>query len=92
MLTSETVRLDLPHILTSLPGPRAKAVIERDRKVLSPSYTRCLSAGGEPRRRAPSSRTWMAIVFSISTPESRWPPPAIAIRKWWQRSKNSPSG
>ena len=40
MLTSETVRLDLPQILTSLPGPRAKAVIERDRNVLSPSYTR----------------------------------------------------
>jgi len=40
MLSSETVRLDLPHILTPLPGPRAKAVIERDAKVLSPSYTR----------------------------------------------------
>jgi 4-aminobutyrate aminotransferase len=40
MLTSETVRLDLPHILTSLPGPRAKALVERDHKVLSPSYTR----------------------------------------------------
>jgi len=40
MLTTETVRLDLPHILTSLPGPRAKALVERDRKVLSPSYTR----------------------------------------------------
>src|SRR5271155_1083833 len=40
MLTSETVRLDLPQILTSLPGPRAKALVERDREVLSPSYTR----------------------------------------------------
>jgi 4-aminobutyrate aminotransferase len=40
MLTSETVRLDLPHILTALPGPRAKALVERDRNVLSPSYTR----------------------------------------------------
>jgi 4-aminobutyrate aminotransferase len=39
MLT-ETVRLDLPQILTKLPGPRAEAVIERDHKVLSPSYTR----------------------------------------------------
>ncbi len=39
-MTTETVRLDLPHIVTSLPGPRAKAIIERDRKVLSPSYTR----------------------------------------------------
>ena len=39
-MLSETVRLDLPHILTKLPGPQAEAVIERDRKVLSPSYTR----------------------------------------------------
>lgn len=39
-MVSETVRLDLPHIGTKLPGTRAQAVIERDRKVLSPSYTR----------------------------------------------------
>jgi 4-aminobutyrate aminotransferase len=39
-MTTETVRLDLPHLITPLPGPRAKAIIERDRKVLSPSYTR----------------------------------------------------
>jgi 4-aminobutyrate aminotransferase len=39
-MTTETVRLDLPHLITSLPGPRAKAIIERDRTVLSPSYTR----------------------------------------------------
>ncbi len=39
-MLSDTVRLDLPHILTALPGPRARAVIERDQAVLSPSYTR----------------------------------------------------
>ncbi len=39
-MVSETVRLDLPQILTELPGPRAKAVIQRDAAVLSPSYTR----------------------------------------------------
>jgi len=39
-MTSETVRLDLPHLITSLPGPRAKTIVERDRNVLSPSYTR----------------------------------------------------
>ena len=38
---SEAVRADLPLIRTSLPGPRARAVIERDHAVLSPSYTRC---------------------------------------------------
>jgi len=37
----EMVRLDLPHILTSLPGPRATELIRRDEAVLSPSYTRC---------------------------------------------------
>src|ERR1700737_645246 len=37
----EAVRTDLPHIFTALPGPRASAIIERDRRVLSPSYTRC---------------------------------------------------
>ena len=30
----------LPHILTSLPGPKARAIIERDQQVISPSYTR----------------------------------------------------
>jgi 4-aminobutyrate aminotransferase len=39
-MTSEAVRPDLPHLITPLPGPRAKAIIERDRNVLSPSYTR----------------------------------------------------
>ena len=32
--------LNGPHIKTALPGPRAKALIERDRAVVSPSYTR----------------------------------------------------
>lgn len=40
MLSTETIRGDLPQLITQLPGPRAQAVIERDRKVLSPSYTR----------------------------------------------------
>jgi 4-aminobutyrate aminotransferase len=32
--------LNLPQIHAPLPGPRARAVIERDRAVISPSYTR----------------------------------------------------
>ena len=32
--------MNAPRIKTPLPGPRAKALIERDRKVVSPSYTR----------------------------------------------------
>jgi 4-aminobutyrate aminotransferase len=42
--------LDLPQIVTPLPGPRATALIERDSRVLSPSYTRCyplVAARGE---------------------------------------------
>ena len=30
----------LPHVATSLPGPKAAAIIERDRNILSTSYTR----------------------------------------------------
>ncbi len=37
----DQVRRDLPVLNGPLPGPRARAVIERDAKVLSPSYTRC---------------------------------------------------
>ncbi|MBV9498399.1 MAG: acetyl ornithine aminotransferase family protein [Acidobacteriaceae bacterium] len=31
----------LPNLITPLPGPKAKAIIERDHAVVSPSYTRC---------------------------------------------------
>jgi 4-aminobutyrate aminotransferase-like enzyme len=29
-----------PHLITTLPGPRAKALVNRDHAVTSPSYTR----------------------------------------------------
>ncbi|MCA1586455.1 MAG: aminotransferase class III-fold pyridoxal phosphate-dependent enzyme, partial [Acidobacteria bacterium] len=32
---------ELPFIKTPLPGPKAQAIIERDSRVVSPSYTRC---------------------------------------------------
>jgi len=35
-----TVRPDLPQIITSLPGPRARRIIARDSEFISPSYTR----------------------------------------------------
>jgi 4-aminobutyrate aminotransferase len=38
--TSEQVRPDLPNVTGPLPGPRARAIIERDAKTVSPSYTR----------------------------------------------------
>jgi 4-aminobutyrate aminotransferase len=34
------ISMDGPSIKTALPGPKAKAIIERDGKVVSPSYTR----------------------------------------------------
>jgi 4-aminobutyrate aminotransferase len=36
----KTAATAVPHIKTALPGPRARALIERDAKVVSPSYTR----------------------------------------------------
>ncbi len=36
----ETVAEKEPQIITPLPGPRARAIVERDGRVLSPSYTR----------------------------------------------------
>jgi 4-aminobutyrate aminotransferase len=48
--TLDQVRPDLPVINGPLPGPRARAVIERDNRVVSPSYTRCyplVAARGE---------------------------------------------
>src|SRR5438445_12528080 len=38
--TLDAVRPDLPRLQGPLPGPRARQVIERDKKVTSPSYTR----------------------------------------------------
>ncbi len=40
MNASSAIRPDLPHLATALPGPRARAIVERDEAVLSPSYTR----------------------------------------------------
>jgi 4-aminobutyrate aminotransferase len=37
---STSARQDLPNLVTALPGPKSKAVIERDAAVVSPSYTR----------------------------------------------------
>src|ERR1700740_1375820 len=37
---NETAEKILPKLVTPLPGPKAKAIIERDQHVISPSYTR----------------------------------------------------
>lgn len=40
MSTTTLHRMDLPHLVTPLPGPKAAQLIARDNRVLSPSYTR----------------------------------------------------
>jgi len=35
-----TADTKLPHLITALPGPKAKEIVERDSQVVSPSYTR----------------------------------------------------
>jgi 4-aminobutyrate aminotransferase len=37
----EFMRTDLPSLKTPVPGPRAQAIIARDGRTVSPSYTRC---------------------------------------------------
>jgi 4-aminobutyrate aminotransferase len=36
----QIAEMKLPQLVTPLPGPMAKAIVDRDRRVLSPSYTR----------------------------------------------------
>jgi 4-aminobutyrate aminotransferase len=36
----QAIETKLPHLLTALPGPKAKRVVDLDHEILSPSYTR----------------------------------------------------
>jgi 4-aminobutyrate aminotransferase len=38
--TETNIETKLPHLITPLPGPKAKQIVERDHRVISPSYTR----------------------------------------------------
>ena len=40
MQTQIAAEMKLPQLVTELPGPKAKKIVERDHAVLSPSYTR----------------------------------------------------
>ena len=53
----------LPHLVTPLPGPKAAEIIERDRAVLSPSYTRGYPLVSRARRRRHWSKTSTATSF-----------------------------
>jgi len=36
----QTMEMKLPHLVTPLPGPKAKEIVREDHEILSPSYTR----------------------------------------------------
>src|ERR1019366_4922896 len=40
MSITHAISADLPNLETALPGPKARAIIDRDAEVMSPSYTR----------------------------------------------------
>ena len=40
METTQVLETKLPKLVTALPGPKAKIIVEQDHKLLSPSYTR----------------------------------------------------
>jgi len=40
MQTQTAAEMKLPQLITELPGPKARRIVERDHTVLSPSYTR----------------------------------------------------
>lgn len=54
---AQTSAENLPKIVTELPGPKARALIERDHAVLSPSYTRPYPLV--------AARAWGAIVEDV---------------------------
>ncbi len=40
MIATTDMKRKLPHLVTQLPGPKAKKIVERDAEFVSPSYTR----------------------------------------------------
>ncbi|HME12455.1 MAG TPA: aminotransferase class III-fold pyridoxal phosphate-dependent enzyme, partial [Candidatus Acidoferrum sp.] len=40
MISTTETNTKLPRLITALPGPNAKRVVERDAAIMSPSYTR----------------------------------------------------
>src|SRR5574337_406098 len=40
MIVTVDTKSKLPHLVTQLPGPKAKKVVQRDAEFVSPSYTR----------------------------------------------------
>ena len=58
-----------PKLITPLPGPKARAAVEADDRLISPSYTRSYPLVAK-RGRGAESRMWTATSSSISRPAS----------------------
>src|ERR1700674_5866704 len=60
----------LPQLVTELPGPNAKRVLEQDAKFMSPSYTRDYPLVGKRGRRAVvedvAANTFLAFATGIA--------------------------
>ena len=70
-----------PHIKTALPGPKAKAIVERDEQVHRACLWTGLSAGGATElARHGRRRRRRQLCFSTSWPGSRWRAPATPTR------------
>lgn len=84
---STQIRADLPFLSGPMPGPRARAIIARDQRVISPSYTRGYPLVAE-RGEGAIVRMSMATGSSISTPVLQWSPQATATRESWTPFRN----
>ena len=69
-----------PKLKTSLPGPKARRIVEADDRLISPSYTRSYPMVAK-RGRGCASKTWTATSSLTSPPASPSPRPDTAIPK-----------
>ena len=89
MLSKEMVRLDLPHILTALPGPRATELIERDSRGPVAVLHALLSAGCRARRRRDHRRCRRQPLPRFQCRASPWLHRPLPSAKWWRPSNSS---
>jgi hypothetical protein len=74
----------------NVPGPKARAILERDRKVVSHAYGRVADLVMDHGLRQRRSSTWTAIVSSTSSRGSPSIRPATAIPMWCRQSRTRP--
>ena len=62
----QAIEAKLPHLITALPGPKAKQLVERDHRVLSPSYTRDYPLVAKKGHGAPFATVLTSMVPMVS--------------------------